>query len=622
MKKLALIFVLAAGPAAGAAPDPLILESRQLRLADDPGWRALLHVTRDIFGRVRSGIDDPDFFLHPDGRLDPAKELEATIAAFAGDAGDGDDPAACRYPARFLWLSRRLDLEALSPAGCPRLDAWREKLNADAVSVVFASYYFNNPASLYGHTFLKLKRAGYAAAGGLLDYTVNYAAITDTRNGVLFAVKGLAGGYQGRFSTEPYYIKIQQYNNLEARDLWEYPLDLDAGELDLLVRHLWELGPHSLTYYFFNRNCSYQLMPLLEAVRPDLPLSKRFRYRAIPLDTLQAITGNGRLAGEPLYRPSHVRLMKERRERLSVDERRLARELGKGWTEPNGALAAIPADRRADVLDSALDVWRLDAGFARDLPEATRERERALLLARNALPAKRRPLEIDAPVPPHVAHPSGRVRAGFGADKDNVFAEIGVRAALHDLEADPAGFVEGSELEMFDIRVRVGEGDNDPYLEEFTFVNIVSLVPWDPWIPSPSWAVKAGLEVAHDLGADADDALVGAVSGGSGLSLPIALGKGTVFYALAKGEGAAGEPLRDGWRAGFGAEVGALARITSAFRLHVSGSAFRFGAGDVGNRVRLRTVAAVDLTRRVEARFGWLREDGYAEGTVTLMQYW
>ena len=76
--------------------------------------------------------------------------------------------------------------------------------------------------------------------------------------------------FRGRFSTMPYYIKVQEYNNLESRDLWEYPLHLTRPQVDLLVRHLWELGQTSMAYYFFNRNCSYQLLPLLEAAAPDL----------------------------------------------------------------------------------------------------------------------------------------------------------------------------------------------------------------------------------------------------------------------------------------------------------------------------------------------------------------
>ena len=86
---------------------------------------------------------------------------------------------------------------------------------------------------------------------GLLDYTVNYEAITESKNGLAFAVKGLGGGYKGRFSTLPYYIKIQVYNNMESRDLWEYELSLNQNEVDQLVRHLWELGPIGITYFFF-----------------------------------------------------------------------------------------------------------------------------------------------------------------------------------------------------------------------------------------------------------------------------------------------------------------------------------------------------------------------------------
>ena len=68
----------------------------------------------------------------------------------------------------------------------------------------------------------------------------------------------------------------------EHRDLWEYRLTLTPAELDRLVRHLWELLPTYYDYYFFDENCSYHLLALLEVARPGLRLTDRFHAWTIP----------------------------------------------------------------------------------------------------------------------------------------------------------------------------------------------------------------------------------------------------------------------------------------------------------------------------------------------------
>src|SRR5262249_48813374 len=158
---------------------------------------------------------------------------------------------------------------------------WRSQMDPDSITLIFASYYLNNPASMYGHTFLRLNKKGRSDKDRLLDYVVNFAAVTDSNNGIMFAIRGLMGGYSGKFSTLPYYMKVQEYNNLESRDLWEYTLTFTPAELERLVRHLWEMGSAEMDYYFFNRNCSYQLLPLLEVARPSLHVADPFWFKTI-----------------------------------------------------------------------------------------------------------------------------------------------------------------------------------------------------------------------------------------------------------------------------------------------------------------------------------------------------
>ena len=81
----------------------------------------------------------------------------------------------------------------------------------------------------------------------------------------------------------PYYVKVQEYSNMESRDLWEYELTLSAAQVSRLVMHAWETRATHFDYYFFSRNCSYQLLALLEAADPDLHLIERLRAIGDPV---------------------------------------------------------------------------------------------------------------------------------------------------------------------------------------------------------------------------------------------------------------------------------------------------------------------------------------------------
>jgi hypothetical protein len=92
-----------------------------------------------------------------------------------------------------------------------------------------------------------------------------------------YPVRGIFGGYRGYFSTIPYYLKVQEYRDIENRDIWEYRLNLTEPQIRRLLMHAWELGNASFDYYFFKENCSYHLLSLLEYADPSLHLTDQFR---------------------------------------------------------------------------------------------------------------------------------------------------------------------------------------------------------------------------------------------------------------------------------------------------------------------------------------------------------
>ena len=125
----------------------------------------------------------------------------------------------------------------------------------------FSSGVLNNPASMFGHTFLRIDQKGQTEQTRILAYTIDYAARVPPDVGLEYGFKGIFGGYEGYFSTPPYYIKVQAYRDMENRDMWEYQLNLTPTQIDRLLMHAWELGNAYFDYFFFKENCSYHIFP-------------------------------------------------------------------------------------------------------------------------------------------------------------------------------------------------------------------------------------------------------------------------------------------------------------------------------------------------------------------------
>ncbi|MCX5789112.1 MAG: DUF4105 domain-containing protein, partial [Elusimicrobia bacterium] len=235
---LALAF-LALGASAGepAYRDQLISRSREQGLAGKRRWHKFLHYRARGKG-FRSEADGPKFFLAPGGRSDPRAELEADLAAFFEPMPK--EPKAqhpqCRFPARYHWLKEELSFapDRLPELPCPQFETWRDGIGARAVSMVFANGFLNDPASMYGHTFLRLHHQESGEGDALLDYTIDFAATPDTDNPILYTLEGVNGSFKGEYSLVPFYMKTQEYSNLEMRDLWDYRLNLTQAQIDLL----------------------------------------------------------------------------------------------------------------------------------------------------------------------------------------------------------------------------------------------------------------------------------------------------------------------------------------------------------------------------------------------------
>ncbi|MBP2676852.1 MAG: hypothetical protein H6Q84_3692, partial [Deltaproteobacteria bacterium] len=356
---LFLLVLLAAGarvPPSHAAADAYLAElkgrANSLALHEDPYWRILLHVRPGIAG-TRSLVDDPRFFLSPSGKTDPAAELSAMLDGLFDNTSS--PVPLCRFPARYAWLAGKLEIDPTRiPAlpVCAEVDNIVQAIDGQSAALVFAAGYVNSPASMFGHTFLRIDSR---LKSPLLSFAVNYAARTKpTDGGFSFMIKGLFGGYQGYYSILPYYDKVREYSNIDQRDLWEYSLDLTPGEVHRLILHLVEMEGIATDYFFFDENCSYELLFLIDAARPESRLTETMdRYWVIPMDTVRAVIGAG-LTDNLVWRPSRARQIGYARSLLPDREAVLAGEIVDGTT-PAGAVLSepVPDATKAQTLDLA-----------------------------------------------------------------------------------------------------------------------------------------------------------------------------------------------------------------------------------------------------------------------------
>jgi hypothetical protein len=605
---LSLPAVSAAVP---ASPDPdyldeLIASARERDLAQSREWQLLLHYRRNrvplALPGVTSEVDSPEFFLAKDGKSDPEAELAATLAALFEPADAtirlGDHPQ-CAYPARRAFLDRELgfDRARLPWRDCPKLDEWREGIGAAGVTLVFAEAYMNNPASMFGHTLVRLDQlppGDDRRRRDLLAYSVNFAGNSGADRGALYAIKGIAGAYPGYFSLVPYYDKINQYVEWESRDLWEYSLDFSREEVDRLLMHLWELRDIAFQYFFFSENCSYQLLGLLEAARPSLELTAKIGAWVIPVDTVRDIVDQAGIAADVHWRPSAMTRIRNLAEPLSSDERRLARAVGAGEAAPNDPrVAALDDETRATVLALAHD--RLVYGENKTDPEE-RRRALAILRARAQVPVQGDPGEepTQPAVSPDRGHGSARLRIEGGWHDEREYVELRLRPAFHDLLDPQGGFLEGAQIDFLDVAVRFFPDESELKLHEATLIDIVSLAPRDELFDPISWKFRTGLTTKRmpSVGDDLRDGKLWRSAGGAGISLRP--WSGALAYLFLDATFDVSGKLDDDWALGAGTSAGLLfGDAGDRWRGHLFARATRYFAGDT------RTALELGLEQRI-----------------------
>ncbi|NMZ10516.1 DUF4105 domain-containing protein [Pseudomonas proteolytica] len=509
LKRLAYLALFACAPLSAA---PHLDDQRLQQLANDPFWLSLGHYEAGKISGWRSYVSDQKFFIAKDGAHHPDAELKATVEALYAPASLGEKHTQCVYPARTRWLKDQLQLSDLPAVDCAEFKQWFKDVAPHSAVMIFPAAYLNSPSSMFGHTLLRIDQADVQSnKTALLSYAINFGAyIEGSDNSILYAWKGLMGGYPGLFALVPYQEKLSEYRSLENRDLWEYRLNLTQVETERMVEHVWELKQIQFDYFFFDENCSYRLLELLQVARPGLRLTEQFPLTAIPTDTVKAVKDAG-LVEKIDYRPSRERELLERAKPLDSEEQQWVLKISDDQKQlQDPTFKSLGKDRKALIIDAAYRLGRYRAnGLERDSERSQRSFE--LLRAINQNPAP--DLQIDRPGLPENGHESRTWQAGIGTRGDKAFGEYGLRMAYHDLNDNAEGFPLGAQIEILQMKLRQYEGNNWQ-LQQLDLATIRSLTPRNELLQPLSWQVTGGLERVpgkHD-----DETLVSHVNGGAG----------------------------------------------------------------------------------------------------------
>jgi len=482
--------------AALSAAEPYVVadlqaEAVRLGLAEEREWLTLLHVERGWHGIRRSLVDDPAYFLSPRGKYDPADELAATIAGLLAPPPAQGEHVFDRFPARSEYLVRRLALDR-TRLPVPRSAVFEDAylgLGPRSAAIAFPTAYMNTPASMFGHTLLIIRSR---VKTGMGSQAINYAALTGTDGGIAFAVKGVIGGYAGHFSLLPYWQKLNEYSDLDQRDVWEYELALSDEEIRRLLLHVWEMRSIRTSYFFFDENCAYYLLYLLDAARPELRLHEEAAPWVIPLDTVRILADSG-LVTAVNWRPSLATKVLARAQRLPAARAERARRIALGEVPAAAALEGDPVES-ADELELAADYLQALRNRKKVTQEEFQPRFVPLLQTRAKLGVPSQEAISEPPgVAPDQGHGSIRLGLGGGVSAGRGFVEASIRPAYHDLLDPAAGYVLGAQIDFMGVTGRWYEDDERPTLERFDALGLRSFNPRNRFFASPSWKMDTGL---------------------------------------------------------------------------------------------------------------------------------
>ncbi|KYG65908.1 hypothetical protein AZI86_02200 [Bdellovibrio bacteriovorus] len=530
------------------------------KVSQSTAWLRLLHYEKTWNG-YQSQLDGKGFFFAEGGDTDPKAELQASFKDIIENTkivGKFKLTPRCAFPERTRFLNETFHLQ-LKPVACPVFESFMGRFhNPQGLSLVFSSAYPNNPASMFGHTFLKIKSDRDT---DLLDNGVNFAAaVADDENPFAFMYFGVTGGYPGQWSVQPYYVKVREYVNFESRELWEYEFNFTPEETRRLLAHLWEIETNTyFDYYFFDENCSYQVLKAIEAIKPDWNLDHHKIYM-IPGESIKFALRQEGVLKSVKYRPSLYKKMWQRYSGLTKDEKNIFKSL-------TGKKISVDQISSRPVLDSAvlyLDYLKsedkdLFEGQLKDLHQQVLQRRAQLGVA--TIEEEKRFPELTGTTRPDWGHDSyywswGGGHRQYQPSQDETFTRLRLRSSYHDLLNHDLGYSPFSQIEFPSVEFQYNDRNREFHIEEVLGLATTSLTPVNDLRTPISYRMSVGMKTDREY-IRCDECSI--VSGEAGGGMTFASSQDRAwFYTLILAKIDLADHLMKGYAYSPGLEMGLL----------------------------------------------------------------
>jgi hypothetical protein len=452
-------------------------------------WLRLIHYRHKTFGGYVSKVEGSAFFLSPEGRTSPRKELEATLGHFAQGPLADREYFQCHFLARRDFLEKSLSISKKDILPCAEFDDWIARLDPQKMSLIFASGSLHEPASSFGHVFLKIQNPKNTEGKDLLNYAINYAARTQDTSGALYAWYGLFGFFPGTYGMAPYHHLIKGYTNMEGRDLWEYELNLTPIEIRRLMKHLLELERGYFNYYFLDENCALMIAEALDVARPDLQISSFAKPWTLPLDTVRRVVQQG-LVAQLNFRPSLQTQFDRSYRQLNLPDKLSLRHLIRNQDEP----LARATEMSKALLETAQNYFSLKGSQDFQRYKEVNYRLSLETANRDFKAEDGRTLTAPANQPsPDQGDDASMLALGGYQENGQTLGLLKMRAVGYDLLSSPIGITPFSEYELVSLELQ-GQSGQQTSLRQLQLVSFLATEPVS-WIASP---LSFGFAVQRD----------------------------------------------------------------------------------------------------------------------------
>ncbi|MBR2136960.1 MAG: DUF4105 domain-containing protein [Alphaproteobacteria bacterium] len=549
-------------------------------------WIKLLHYKNDSIGLIQS----EKFYISDRGMIDPKAEFEAEQKTF----NRKQDQRKCDFPARFKWLKKNHYVDG-DLMNCTEYQQFIKDIQPQGITVLFTNSFMQNPASLFGHTLIRIDTARKGTQ--MLAHGANFGANSGTDSGIPFALKGLFGFYWGGYSLNPYWSIINHYNNIENRDIWEYKLNLTDEEMKTFVDHLYEMKYALVQYYFLNKNCSFMLLELLEAVRPALELTEGYEYWAIPLDTLKTLKEVDGLIGDVHYRPARYTKIMHQIEQMNPKEYKVLRESIK---DQENYLENLSDDEKRNVLETLYQYYQYKYVAKEIELKAYRRNSFKILRQRSVLSKQEQDEKNYHEKDPVFAHHSFLFSLGTGINHHQSFESIVIRPAYTDLTDRTWGLLPGASVKVLESRWHYYNQKHRLVLQHFIPIHITSLVPTNRIFHQISYRTEVALRRIYDQNLQ-KQGYIGSLAFGLGQTFE--LHPSVWFYGLISAHGNYGGFIPHNQYTGLAPEIGVYNDF-GGVRL-INALENTFSSRHFGRVLQYKTKFSVDLTDQLSAQIGY-----------------